>query len=490
MGLSYFSAAKKYPNASQYTTKVISFASGIDQSKYSNILSTQKAYFTKNFSFKSGALLGGYGFIYAPFTYAPTEQTEPVLLEEAFSLENAELFFYKRFDFTTNQRDDALLIVTQNYDILYLSLQTKQVQVVASGVFTSMPTGFCYRLNSDDVFIFSNTTDGMFVLNHMSLEHFVDAPDVTSMCVHYERCFACSGGEAQRVWFSEDLDPTNWNVSLDEAGFIDLLDERGRLLKVVSFHDYVYIFREYGISRLSAIGEQTSFSVTHLYNTSGRIYAKTVAVSGDRILFLAEDGLYSFDGVDTTCILKELAPLLKVQNSKEPFAIYSCGEYRLFTHILHENAVIPCLFCVNPVSKEYMLTCDVDIHSMASVQTDNLATTMVLCEKEGTVCVMELNESGSLDGAHLEKVWQSGFTDFGIPEKVKTLRKITLTTLTDITITLLSETSRVVYTLHGNASPQTIVTLFSGKRMSFTITTTSHQPEISNMQLTLLGLER
>ena len=89
MGLSYFSAAKKYPNASQYTTKVISFASGIDQSKYSNILSTQKAYFSKNFSFKSGALLGGYGFIYAPFTYAPTEQTEPVCLEEAFSLENA-----------------------------------------------------------------------------------------------------------------------------------------------------------------------------------------------------------------------------------------------------------------------------------------------------------------------------------------------------------------------------------------------------------------
>lgn len=489
MGIAYQTAAKKYPHATTYTTKVVSFASGIDQSKYSNILSTQKAYFAKNFSFKNGALLGGYGLETVPCTYTPAEGGEATSIEEAFTLQNAEIFFYKRYDFENNKRDDALLIVTQTFDVLYVNIETKEVSVIAAKAFTTMPTGFCYRLNGEDVFLFSNVTDGMFVLNHMQLEAIADAPDITSMCVHYERCFACSGGEAQRVWFSEDLDPTNWNVSLDEAGFIDLLDERGRLLKVVSFHDYVYIFREYGISRLSAIGEQTSFSVTHLYNTSGKIYPKTVAVSGDRIFFLAEDGLYSFDGVNTSPILKELAPLFNTQQ-KEPFAIYSCGEYRIFTHILHENKSLPCLLCVNPVSKEYVLTCDANVQSMAAVHTDNLAETMVLCEKEGTVHVMRLVESGCVDEVALEKVWQSGFTDFGLPEKVKTLRKITLTTKGNCVVTLQNETTSVSYAFKGSAGPQTMVTLFSGKRLSFTITTTDNQPEISNLQLTLLGLER
>ena len=96
----------------------------------------------------------------------------------------------------------------------------------------------------------------------------LDAPKISSMALHYERLFATVDGEKNSVWFSDDLDPTNWSMSLDEAGFIELIDERGALLKVVSFLDYIYIFREYGISRLTAYGDQTSFSVSNLFVSS------------------------------------------------------------------------------------------------------------------------------------------------------------------------------------------------------------------------------
>ena len=98
------------------------------------------------------------------------------------------------------------------------------------------------------------------------------------------------------LWFSDDLDPTNWNISLDEAGFVEMADENGALLKVLSFFNYVYVFRSYGITRFYATGEQSRFSLMHLFVSSDRIIGDTVCVCGARILFLTQRGLFDFDG--------------------------------------------------------------------------------------------------------------------------------------------------------------------------------------------------
>lgn len=80
------------------------------------------------------------------------------------------------------------------------------------------------------------------------------APKVVSMCLHYERLFAIVEGERVQLRFSDDLNPTNWTTSATEGGYIELLDERGPMNKVLSFGDYLYVFAtlEFRVSQLLA----------------------------------------------------------------------------------------------------------------------------------------------------------------------------------------------------------------------------------------------
>lgn len=116
-----------------------------------------------------------------------------------------------------------------------------------------------------------------------------DAPPVTSMCAHGERLFL-TDADGDAVWFSDDFDPANWNVSLSEAGFIDFGGAGGRVLKAVSFGGYVYVFKSYGISKVYAYGEQNSFSASEIFVSSGKIRGDSITVCGNCILFSRPTG--------------------------------------------------------------------------------------------------------------------------------------------------------------------------------------------------------
>lgn len=69
-----------------------------------------------------------------------------------------------------------------------------------------------------------------------------------------------------------------------------MIDERGALNRVISYLNYVYVFRDYGISRITAFGAQTDFSVSNLFVSSGKIYPRSVALCGDSVIFLRRTG--------------------------------------------------------------------------------------------------------------------------------------------------------------------------------------------------------
>ena len=129
------------------------------------------------------------------------------------------------------------------------------------------------------------------------------------MCVHYERIYATVSGEANSLWFSDDFNPVNWNASLTEGGFINFDDDGGRVIKAVSFLDHVYVFRDYGIVRLTAYGSQENYTVSKVYVSASRILPDTIACCGDRIIFLTDEGLFSFNGYTMTMIAKEITNL-------------------------------------------------------------------------------------------------------------------------------------------------------------------------------------
>ena len=350
-----------------------------------------------NFDVTSGALTDGYGLEVSPLFDG---------------LKGTSAWRFTRYDYdaeeykTCDMYCDADGNVHYNYGDGWREL--------AGVKFTSPPAAVGYRLYGDDSVLMTSPTDKMCVWDGVGTARRVDdSPYITSMAMHYERMFATTTGESNAVYFSDDLDPTNWNDSdLTEGGYIRLLDERGRLLKVVDFLNYVYVFREYGISRLTAYAAQEDFSVVNLYVAGGRIYGGSVCACGDRVLLLASDGLHSFDGYSVTNKLKAV----KFAPSPHASAVFSDGKYYLAacTGGGGENDT---LIVYDLASGTFALS-KLKIARLLSLSGEVFAVTA-----DGRIG--KVSKCGALFGDPLVKVWESGQLDFGTSAK-KTVREITV----------------------------------------------------------------
>ncbi len=349
-------------------------------------------------------------------------------------------FYYRRFDHDKGVFDDRLLVFCEDGKIYWKRVADEDAFQELGGVsFVNPPEGICYRLYGDDVILLAEKEGALTVWDGKNEPYTVkDAPKIASMCVHYERLFATVGGEKTAVWFSDDLDPTNWDVSLSEAGFIEMVDSRGGILRAVSFLDYVYLFRSYGIARLSAYADQTQFTLTQLFVSSGKIFPESVTVCGDRILFLAEDGLYAFDGLSTRKILEGVFPFLKGLDQSASRGAFYNGKYYLTANFAFPEGEESALL-------EYVIS-DGSCSVIRGVSATDV--TVVSGEEKSmlVLCVdgmlFSLSEDGKFDGSFLNAHWTTPFSDLGTPERLKHVRFLFLQSDHPCTVTVETERGR------------------------------------------------
>ena len=144
---------------------------------------------------------------------------------------------------------------------------------------------------------------------------------------HHERLFLGGGESGTRLSYSAPFaferlsDKTTQN-----AGYIDLPpDGRGAILEMVSFGDKLYLFRERGVSVLTAYADTLNFRLTHLRYGCGKILAESVARCGDGVYFFTERGFFSFNGADFAQIADGDAEGIDL--SKPVWAVSAQGEY-------------------------------------------------------------------------------------------------------------------------------------------------------------------
>ena len=450
------------------------FSGGADYEKDEGAGSVSRAADSFNFDFTGGELRTGYGLK----NYAPLE-----------SFDVRSVWLFTRYDCDKGERDDIML-ATDADGALYerhVSHGDVAFSKVSGVTFTGTPAFINYRLYGDDVVIMCSEKDGMYVYDGVNDAYRVDdAPTIKSMALHGERLFVTVGGEKKDLWFSEDLDPTNWDASLRGGGFIRMTDERGDLNRVISFLGYVYVFREYGISRVYATGRQTDFSVTNLFVAGGRIYPGSVTVCGDRVLFLAGDGLYAFDGVSANKILGKVSGV--ISDGENCAAIYSDGKYYLSfrrnykptdepigCESTHASYVNNMLLVLEIAGGKYSLTRGVDVTGFARSDGEVIAITS--CGETGTV-----EKCGSNLGTPLKKVWVVPKTDMGTSDK-KTVREIRLFTKTAATVTLKSDTGSLAVNFPGGRDVQRKRVSFSGRRIGFGISTCADEALVSRPSL-------
>ena len=285
-----------------------------------------------NFGFDNGTLTGGLGL--KKFSYKCPDGTEYELPPIPDGYEGARLFSGKLSD------------ENGPYECLFLSAGTKLTYIrlgkdcgwepdIATGRQFTSAIGYLH--GETDLMLLGGGGEGLYVMSGEGGQYAADALAITDLCTHYERVYAVVEGSRTSVWFSDAFDPYNWNVSLDEGGYISLDGSLGEVLRVLSFEDYIYIFCEYGIYRLTAYADQLQFSLRRVHCDCGRIYKDTITICGASVIFVTSDGIYTTDGYDVGRLTDRLDDL--VSGADKLRALYCGNKYYLSFDKEHEDAL-------------------------------------------------------------------------------------------------------------------------------------------------------
>ena len=415
------------------------FSAGINGNKDEENLSLGECAFSYNFNMQGGTLKDGNGVKKSDFGNSPVFSEAGVKPER--------LYFYKRYNKDAKAYDEYLLIYASDKEIYAAKSTEEQFKKVDGLYFYTPPYACSYNYMGDDVMIFSSD-EKMKVYDGTTVTTVENVPSVTSMCIHSERLFATEGGTKTSLWFSDDFNPLNWKVSLDEAGFIDIREGVGSLLKAVSFKDYVYVFANYGIVRVSAYGDQTEFSVDGIAASSGKICADSIAVCGDRVIYLAEDGFYSFSGSSPQRIMRKIDGKIAGVDNSAAKGCYFNGNYYCKLKMQSDCGVRDVLIKYDIHRGAFAVSSELDINDFVVADGEKACELLFLINGKAQPAM--LSDRAENFSVPLDKHWLSGKTDLGTTE-TKRVTRLSLRTLTEIYVTVKSERgSRILHFFGSN----------------------------------------
>lgn len=435
-----------------------SFYGGIRTDVVASILPIKYATKTYNFCFKNGALTTGLGISPLTFLSYKTKKAEEVKWK--FSYEPERLYLFRAYNGVTGGVGDRLIAYhnggntgTGSGKLVWAMTNTNIGQYMTIPKLGLYEAPMCSVNYTDtehgDAFIFGSSMDGLKLWsprqnNPTSIS---SAPLVTSLCVHFERVFATVWEKGNHIWFSEALEPTKWDATADDAGYIVLNDKlSGGANKIISFNNYLYVIRDYGITRITAFASQDSFSVQHIYSSSNLIRENTLCRCGDLIYFLQTDGLYAFDGVNVKKIETGFEGLILGQNLKNARATFYKGKYCIILNSTLSDEVKDdynnTLICYDIKSGEYDIMCGIffrDILGVISGEVERLVAIINTGEEGAKSQIVQVDESGQVGGVATKKYWESAFTDLGYSDYEKCITRLSLQTKYDCKVILETE---------------------------------------------------
>lgn len=477
-----------------YKIASASFSGDVDTVTADDAIRTNTARLFYNLSASSRSLkdCGGFCQLSLPADVNGVSSTYPVELEGKAIL---NCYYFRHKNSLSGLSDDRIILYADDNKLyqLYLSNPTLGATQISGLTFATAPNALNYKLNDVDVLLISSSDSFLTVYDGENAPYQITtAPKITSMCVHYERLYGA--GVDNTLWFSDDLDPTNWNISYDQAGYIEFADELGAPQKVVSFLDYLYVFRKYGITRLSAYSAQEDFYATQLYTASGSIYPDTVSVCGDKILFLSSDGLYLFDGMDTKKILPSLDGLFDGVDNSNASACFYEGKYILAARAnfndgrreLCENDsyVNNAVITVELSGGNVGIMRGMDCVSVNVGRGDNFNRPLYCFRNSQSNKVGVSCASSQFFGEPLPKCYVFATTDYGLPNTQKILRYLTIKTATNITFVVKADGNDYFFDVCGGERSQKVPLNVRGYEFQITILSDSELLKVESGQIT------
>ena len=488
-----------------YKTKRITideFMSKITKMENDFLLKPNQAKNCYNLKTQNGCLVQGNGFSELELPCEPVEGVITRRFKYKTGLNIKRAWRYKYYS-EYNLCDEYVLIILGSDNKLHFSplfAYLDEFITISDFEFTSIPTALNFRVGGKEVMGFSSPTNE-FLVWYCDAEPYVveNLPKFDSICLHNGRLFAIDSTKNYLVRFSSILNPLDWAESQasTSGGSIELNDFKGSLKNLVSFLDNVYVFSDFGISKISSFVANSNFGVSNVYSSSSKIFCNTACVCGNNIFFLSEDGLYKFDGFNVECVENGFSHLFKNRLQQNAVTCFFDNKLYISCNLNFDdnkkvgventtylnNALIE--FDIN--TKNYNITRGVDICHLLAVKDLTISKLIVClnnCEK-----LFEINDSGKLETETLEKSWQGGKINFENFDKFKVLKEVFLTSKYNCLLKITTEKTTRTFEVGSSEKIKRLRVNLKGRYFSFEFLSTEENVFISNPQFVFNTLE-
>jgi len=470
--------------------------SDIDES----LLTLDVSPMTYNFDFSDGSLKDGIGFHSLRFRCYEDDrdyfkELEP--LPDSLFIKGCWLF--KAWGNDINVYRSFFVVYSSSGEIFYNRLHNASTEFVkVPGLnFSTCPIAVSCRIDDEDTLIFISENEGMYSWKFPEIvKKITSAPNLSSVCVHDNRLYATTYGEKRSILYSDSLNPIDFAIENDNAGVINLIDEFGKCNKVISFKGYLYVFRDFNITKITNYLSRDSFSVSQIFVGNSKIYDKTVCVCGDNIYYLASDGIYKFDGSSSKFVSLKLSKLFKGIDNTYAVAEFCDGYYYLSCKLNFNDGEIVdgesssgycynnALLKINVLTGEFSLLRGRDVIGIYSINDVFRSEVCALVRHaNGNYRMGMLDNSGMYFEQVSTKVWRSPSTDGGIPEKDKLIKELIIETKNDLTIELSTENGVYKYFINGKNKIQRLKLNIKCKQFAFTFKSNSVDNHIKAPQI-------
>lgn len=473
------------------------FLQGMNSVTDESVQTLKQAKSFKNFNVSSGVLATGMGVSALKFYSSATGQD--TALHTNYDGQVLSIYCCPYTDPVSTTPGDSIVIYTSAKKMYYslyatnfrtfISLNAPEFELAPDYLYYIMP-------DRTQVMMFSSNLQPLTILtftsNYAQME---DAPKIKSLCNHNDRIFAVTANGLSSVWFSDESDPTDWQVSSTGAGNITMNDMLGDCTKIISFKGYVYVFREYGITRISTYASQENFIVQNVYESSNYIYSNTACICGDFILFYATDGFYSFNGVTVKKLDIGFEKLLQGMDQSYAKGVHYKNSYYLMCNTSLSTIATNALNSQNTLIKfdylmgnyEFLVGCNIlDIEKLNSSKIEKLAIVELVSYQNSSTYqtrLSQVEQSGKIYSDNTTKEWISPKVDFGVSNYTKNIYAISLLTKYDCNVIITTEKEEVIVNFAGSNISQKKPVFVSGVMVQIKISTTSANACISHPTL-------
>ena len=449
-----------------------------------------------NFISEDGTLKNGYGFKNFSMPISEIDIDNEVEIPVRGN-EVKTIWKLKWYNSADDKNNYFLFYFNDEANICYDNLfKMRYDTFIQPTSYTETPYATYYRKNGNDAIMLSGEGGNLLVITGSNTYSSESAPQIISCCNHYGKLFAITATARGTLVYNENSDILTWEN--DKTKDLDFGDERGDLNKILSFNDYLFLFRDFGITKVSEYGSEEQFSVSHIYLSDAYIYPNTIAQAGDNIYFLEGESLKVFNGSSVKEISLECNNLLKGEDNRYAFGECFNGKYYLACRgNFGDGKVVGCegyeegyknnmLMIFDPVTKHVDTIRGVDINEMLAL-TNKFKSKLVACfYNKNKGHIGEITTDGKIFDEQSQGLWESGKTDFGFSGKSKRIKSFQIKSEGECTVTFESEKQTKSFKVRGKKSVQKIRANVLGNQFKVKIEASQNDKVyISNFVLTV-----